>query len=182
MAGRATKTPDFPAGSRVRTWTSSGDSQIDQIAFCGQLGASLAFGGDRLQHQSLAIGKQVEHKYFQLLQPGHCRAAELVAGTDIRMFPMSPMFNGGVGRGKQTAVQLACLQLATGGRRQAEQPFGLLQGFLHGSESRVLLRGAGSVLEAQQILRWNLQLEMQLVLLDHQMQLADTMLNRKSVV
>src|SRR5690554_7878898 len=92
------------------------------------------------------------------------------------MFPMSPMFNGGVGRGKQTAVQLACLQLATGGRRQTEQPFGLPQGFLHGSESRVLLRGAGSVLEAQQIVRWNLQLEMQLVLLDHQMQLADTML------
>src|SRR5690606_7910311 len=118
-------------------------------------------------------------KYFQLLQPGHCRAAELVAGTDIRMFPMSPMFDGGVGRGKQTAVQLACLQLATGGRRQTEQPFGLPQGFLHGSESRVLLRGTGSVLEAQQIVRWNLQLEMQLVLLDHQMQLADT-IDRKS--
>src|SRR5690606_36902327 len=155
MAGRARRTPGFPAGSRVGTWAASGDSQIDQIAFWGQLGASLAIGGERLQHQPLAIGKQGEYKYRQLVQPGHGRAAELVAGTDIRMFPMSPMFNGGVGRGKQTAVQLACLQLATGGRRQAEQPFGLLQGFLHGSESRVLLRGAGSVLEAQQILRWN---------------------------
>src|SRR5690554_2033177 len=176
MAGRATKTPDFPAGSRVRTWTSSGDSQIDQIAFCGQLGASLAFGGDRLQYQSLTIGKQVEHKYFHLLQLGHCRAAELVAGTDIRMFLMLLMCAGAVGRGKQAAVQLACLQLATGRCRQAEHPFGLLQGFLQGSESRVLLRGTGSVLEAQQIGRRNLQLEMQLVLLDHQMQLPDTML------
>jgi len=137
-----------------------------------ELAAPLAFGCDCLQKQFLGIGERFEQSHVNLLQCAGVAANKMKAGAYIRV--SAALVSGG--NSKQGAFGFHLFQHACGGVRHEKKGFGLIQALASLIDRRTILFAGGHTFEADNVGCGALELEDQMLAINHQVQRCHAML------